>query len=73
MFMGDGPVLGPRGLPEIKLSNMGLCNMNDAAATVFHEIYHIQNLASFGNPGTEAAAEAFAQQMLARFLTASGS
>jgi len=72
-FTGDGPVLGPRGLPEINMSDLGLSNMNDAVATVFHEIYHIESFASFGNPGTEAAAEAYGQKMLARYLAAVGS
>jgi hypothetical protein len=71
-FTGDGPVLGPRGLPEISLSDSGLSNMNDAVATVFHEIYHIESFASFGTTGTEAEAEAYGQQMLARFLTSAG-
>jgi hypothetical protein len=71
-FMGDGPVLGPRGLPEISMSDLGLSNMDDAVATVFHEIYHIESFTSFGNPGTEAAAEAYGQQMLASYKAAIG-
>lgn len=72
-FTGDRPVLGPRGLPEINMSDLGLSNMNDAVATVFHEIYHIESFASFGTPGTEAAAEAYGQQMLSCYLAAVGS
>jgi hypothetical protein len=64
--------LGPRGLPLIQITDLGLSDMNEAVATLFHEVYHQQMLAAFGWTGTEAAAEDFGQRMLSLFLARTG-
>jgi RHS repeat-associated protein len=71
-FTGEAAELGPRGLPLIEISDLGLSSMNEAVATVFHEIYHVDTFTAFGWPGTEASAEEFGQKMLARFLSRVG-
>jgi hypothetical protein len=71
-FSGEASVLGPRGLPLIQISDLGLSSMNEAVATIFHEIYHVDTYTAFGWPGTEAAAEEFGQKMLAGFLSRMG-
>ncbi|GAA3436941.1 DUF6531 domain-containing protein [Kutzneria kofuensis] len=62
------PVLGPRGRPLIEITDLGLASRNEAVATVFHEAYHIESFKRHGHGGTEDAAEAYGQKMLAKFL-----
>ncbi|MVU78267.1 hypothetical protein GPX89_13560 [Nocardia sp. ET3-3] len=66
------PDLGPRGLPKIEISDIGLRNMDEAVATIFHEIYHHKHFKltlNSGNTwgGSEASAEDFGQRMLSEF------
>jgi hypothetical protein len=72
---GGLPELGPRGLPVIQISNMGLEDMDTAVATIFHEIYHHQNFARMGVAdfgGKESVAERYGQNMLSVFLRRTG-
>jgi hypothetical protein len=64
---GGTPYQGPRGRPLIRISNMGLADMDTAVATIFHEIYHHRSWANWGVPGTEGPAEKFGQAMLGVF------
>ncbi|WP_405484278.1 putative T7SS-secreted protein [Nocardia sp. NBC_00511] len=70
----DGlPATGPRGLPKIEISDIGLRNLNEAVATIYHEIYHHRQFGLTRNSGniwggSEAAAEDFGQRMLSEFL-----
>lgn len=81
------PELGPRGLPLIQISDLGLRSMDEGVATVFHEIYHHQQfrLSLNSKPlwgetlapshiwgGTEDAAEDYGQRMLALFKSRTG-
>lgn len=61
--INNKPELGPRGLPMIAISNLGLTSMDEAVLTIFHEIYHHQHYAAGGDGGTEEAAEAYAEKM----------
>ncbi|MCX4970203.1 DUF6531 domain-containing protein [Streptomyces sp. NBC_00654] len=69
----DGyPMVGPRGLPLIEISDIGLRDLDEAVATVNHEIYHHKHFEltrKSGNPwgGSEEAAEGYGQQMLEKF------
>jgi hypothetical protein len=72
---GNGmPNLGPRGLPVIQISNMGLADMDTALATISHEIYHHQMYATWPESmgGTESTAETFGQAMLGVFRRRTG-
>jgi RHS repeat-associated protein len=82
------PELGPRGLPLIQISDLGLRSMDEGVATVFHEIYHHQQfrLSLNSRPlwtdapvapshiwgGTEDAAEEYGQRMLGLFNSRTG-
>ncbi|MFJ4406659.1 DUF6531 domain-containing protein [Streptomyces sp. NPDC088910] len=81
------PQLGPRGLPLIQISDLGLRSMDEGVATVFHEIYHHQQfrLSLNSKPlwgetvapshiwgGTEDAAEEYGQRMLSLFKSRTG-
>jgi RHS repeat-associated protein len=74
----DGfPMRGPRGLPLIEISDMGLRSMDEAVATIFHEIAHHRHFDLTRNSanvwgGSEAAAEAYGQQMLDQFHRRTG-
>ena len=46
--------------------------MNEAVATIFHEMYHVNSELAFGSAGTEAAAEGYGQRMLSEFLRKAG-
>ena len=70
--LAGAPFLGSRGRPLIEISKMGLASMDDAVATIFHEVGHHQSFAAFGHAGTEGAAEAYGQRMLAQFLRRTG-
>lgn len=71
--MMDGrPMVGPRGLPLIEISDIGLRDLDEAVATVNHEIYHHKHFEltrKSGNPwgGSEEAAEGYGQRMLDKF------
>jgi hypothetical protein len=67
-FVGGAAEVGPRGLPLIRVSDLGLASVNDAVATIFHEAYHYETFAAFGWAGTEDAAENYGQKMLQQFL-----
>lgn len=60
-------MLGPRGRPLIQVSDLGLSSMDEAVATIYHEIYHHRSFARSGVGGKESMAEAFGQRMLIRF------
>nr|WP_223186591.1 RHS repeat-associated core domain-containing protein [Streptomyces sp. CBMA29] len=81
------PQLGPRGLPLIQISDLGLRSMDEGVATVFHEIHHHQQfrLSLNSKPlwgetiapshiwgGTEDAAEDYGQRMLSLFKSRTG-
>ncbi|MFI1092048.1 DUF6531 domain-containing protein [Streptomyces sp. NPDC020917] len=81
------PELGPRGLPLIQISDIGLRSMDEGVATVFHEIYHHEQfrLSLNSKPlwgetiapshiwgGTEDAAEEYGQRMLGVFKSRTG-
>jgi hypothetical protein len=57
----------PSGRPLIQISDLGLSSMDEAGATIYHEIYHHRSYARGSGPGEEAMAEAFGQRMLAIF------
>ncbi|WP_406304448.1 DUF6531 domain-containing protein [Streptomyces sp. NBC_00885] len=69
----DGyPMVGPRGLPLIEISDIGLRDLDEAVATINHEVYHHRHFEltrKSANPwgGSEEAAEAYGQQMLEQF------
>jgi hypothetical protein len=71
-FVGGSVELGSRGLPLIRISDLGLSSMNDAVATIFHEAYHIDQFGAFGSAGTEDAAESYGQRMLQMFTSRTG-
>lgn len=66
----DGfPMRGPRGLPKIEISDIGLGSMDEAIATIHHEIYHHKHFALTRHSnnvwgGSEEAAEEYGQRML---------
>lgn len=75
--MGGVPETGPRGLPLIQISDIGLRSTDEAVTTIFHEIYHHQQFQltmSSGNVwgGSEEAAEEFGRRMLDQFHRRSG-
>ncbi|WP_306334640.1 DUF6531 domain-containing protein [Streptomyces sp. KL118A] len=69
----DGfPMTGPRGLPLIEVSDIGLRSMDEAVATVNHEIFHHRHFELTRNSanvwgGSEEAAEEYGQRMLDQF------
>ncbi|MFF3258745.1 putative T7SS-secreted protein [Streptomyces sp. NPDC002932] len=70
--MDGQPMVGPRGLPLIEISDIGLRDLDEAVATVNHEIYHHKHFEltrKSGNPwgGSEEAAEGYGQRMLEKF------
>jgi len=66
-----GPALGVTeytgGRAIIKISDMGLQDMDTAVITVFHEIFHANSFVRCGRGGEEKAAETFGQAMLDKF------
>jgi RHS repeat-associated protein len=66
---GGNVVLGPSGRPLIQITDLGLSSMDEAVATIFHEVHHIRAALGTGIPSAEAHAEAFAQRMLRSFLS----
>ncbi|MGX1886919.1 putative T7SS-secreted protein [Streptomyces sp. NPDC055287] len=69
----DGfPMKGPRNLPLIEISDIGLRDLDEAVATINHEIYHHRHFEitrNSENPwgGSEGAAEEYGQRMLDQF------
>ncbi|MEU5777582.1 DUF6531 domain-containing protein [Streptomyces venezuelae] len=69
----DGfPMTGPRGLPLIEVSDIGLRSMDEAVATVNHEVFHHRHFELTRNSaniwgGSEEAAEEYGQRMLDQF------
>ncbi|MGW1468886.1 polymorphic toxin-type HINT domain-containing protein, partial [Streptomyces sp. NPDC002308] len=66
------PQTGPRGLPLIQISNLGLADMDTAVLSIFHETYHHRMNAQWGVPGLESNAEAYGESMLAMFRRRTG-
>ncbi|MFD9882007.1 putative T7SS-secreted protein [Streptomyces alboflavus] len=71
------PMRGPRGLPLIEISDIGLRDLHEAVATIHHEIYHHKHFEvtrKSANPwgGPEEAAEEYGQRMLEIFKRRSG-
>jgi len=54
--------------PVIKISDLGLKDMDTAVKTVFHEIYHANQFVQTGLGGFENAAEVYGMKMLKLFL-----
>ncbi|WP_225994700.1 putative T7SS-secreted protein [Streptomyces arboris] len=72
------PMKGPRDLPLIEISDIGLRSLDEAVATIHHEIYHHKHFEvtrRSHNPwgGSEQAAEDYGQQMLEQFKRRTGS
>ncbi|MFI0237214.1 hypothetical protein [Streptomyces sp. NPDC016845] len=69
----DGfPMKKPRGRPLIEISDIGLRDLDEAVATIHHEIYHHRHFEltrKSGNVwgGSEEAAEEHGQRMLETF------
>lgn len=67
-----GPAFGRTsivgGRAAIEISDIGLSSMDEAVATIFHEVFHVNSYRAFGTLGAEDAAEEFGQNMLSRFL-----
>ncbi|WP_406160483.1 hypothetical protein OG806_33200 [Streptomyces sp. NBC_00882] len=59
----ERPNLGRNGLPIIEISNKGLRDIKEAVVTFFHETYHHDRMANYGDTGTEEKAEEFGQMM----------
>lgn len=74
----DGfPMRGPRGRPLIEISDIGLRDLEEAVATIHHEIYHHKHFELTRrslNPwgGSEEAAEDYGQRMLEQFKRRTG-
>ncbi|MGW0285855.1 putative T7SS-secreted protein [Streptomyces sp. NPDC003236] len=74
----DGsPMKGPRGLPLIEISDIGLRDLDEAVATIHHEIYHHKHFEltrRSPNPwgGSEESAEEYGQRMLEKFKRQKG-
>ncbi|MFG3368229.1 putative T7SS-secreted protein [Streptomyces sp. NPDC048156] len=74
----DGfPMRGPRGLPLIQISDLGLRDLHEAVATINHEIHHHRQFELTRkslNPwgGSEDAAEEYGQRMLEKFRNRTG-
>ncbi|WP_369206047.1 putative T7SS-secreted protein [Streptomyces sp. PU-14G] len=69
----DGfPLTGPRGLPRIEVSDIGLRSLDEAVTTVHHEIFHHRHFElTRSSPnvwgGSETAAEEYGLRMLEEF------
>ena len=79
-FVGDAITAGPRGRPLIEITDLGLSPANgrnameNAVATIQHEIFHHKSFLASGGQhmGTESAAEAYADAMLEIFKSRAG-
>jgi hypothetical protein len=79
-FVGDAITTGPRGRPLIEITDLGLSPANgrsameNAVATIQHEIFHHKSFLASGGQhmGTESAAEAYADAMLEIFKSRAG-
>lgn len=72
------PMKGPRDLPLIEISDIGLRSLDEAVATIHHEMFHHKHFEvtrRSHNPwgGSEQAAEDYGQQMLEQFQHRTGS